>query len=348
MQPLSSLLLRVRDRAPIVGVTWELARMAASCPEYLATGRTPERAYMSLRRLFSLTDGRFNDAVSSVLRVVRPAYELDSTTGVLGRMEGHALESVVRDLDRDGFHIFEARLPPEDCRQVRDFAQRVPCYPRRGDAEGPPVTFAPGNTSEPVFDFRPSELLTEEPLQRLVVDRSILAVAQAYLRCRVVLDLITMWWSTPGSGRATSEAAQLFHFDMDRIKFLKFFVLLTDVTPETGPHVYVRGSHRRKPPALRADGRRSDDEIGAAYGDRVVEIGGPAGTIFAADTRGFHKGLSLLSGTRLLFQLEFANSLFGRNYPRVSVPEGQAPVMRETMARFPFTFSNFDLPAGSG
>ena len=42
----------------------------------------------------------------------------------------------------------------------------------------------------------------------------------------------------------------------------------------------------------------------------MVEIGGPRGTIFAEDTRGLHKGKHLLTGDRLLFQLEFSNSLF--------------------------------------
>ena len=64
---------------------------------------------------------------------------------------------------------------------------------------------------------------------------------------------------------ASSEAAQLFHFDMDRIRFLKVFIYLTDVGTENGPHVYVRGSHRSKPPAFFRDRRFSDAEVKRAF-----------------------------------------------------------------------------------
>ena len=32
----------------------------------------------------------------------------------------------------------------------------------------------------------------------------------------------------------------------------------------------------------------------------------------AVDTRGLHKGLELIDGERLIFQIEFTNSLFGK------------------------------------
>ena len=46
------------------------------------------------------------------------------------------------------------------------------------------------------------------------------------------------------SKKADSEAAQMFHFDLDRIKWLKFFIYLTDVKINSGPHVYVSGTHK--------------------------------------------------------------------------------------------------------
>jgi hypothetical protein len=339
-----SLVSQVRSRSrKVVGVPLQLARMVPGCATYLATGRTPPRAYHSMRQLFCLTDGRFNDAVSGALRVVRPPYQMDSSTGILGRMEGSALAAVLGDLDRDGFHVFDVRLPEEDCRQILEFALRTPCLPRQENmTHRDPVLFDQTNTSAAVFDFASDTLLLSEPLRRLIADRSLLSLAQAYLRSRVVMDIVSMWWSTPGIGRASSGAAQLYHFDMDRLKFLKFFFLITDVTHETGPHCYVRGSHHRKPAALLSDSRKSDEEIQHFYGDRVVEIGGVKGTIFAADTRGFHKGLNLIKGTRLLFQLEFANSLFGQNYPRISVPSNLSAELTEVMERYPFTYSNFD------
>jgi hypothetical protein len=129
------------------------------------------------------------------------------------------------------------------------------------------------------------------------------------------MDLIAMWWSAPFHGAAKSEAAQMYHFDLDRIKFLKFFFYITDVDSETGPHCYVRKSHKRLPPSLLKEGRLTDDEVEIGFGkENMMELGGKRGTIMAVDTRGLHKGKDLVMGKRLLFQIEFANSMFGQYY----------------------------------
>jgi hypothetical protein len=101
---------------------------------------------------------------------------------------------------------------------------------------------------------------------------------------------------------------------------MKFFFYLTDVSSDTGPHCYVKGSHKILPLELRRDGRFSDEEISESYGSKnLIEICGKKGTILAVDTRGFHKGKELLKDNRLLLQLEFANSMFGQTYPKVDI-----------------------------
>ena len=116
------------------------------------------------------------------------------------------------------------------------------------------------------------------------------------------------------------QTALYLHFDMDRLFFLKFFIYLTDVTPDTGPHVFVAGSHRRKPPPFRQDRRFDDDEVAAHYPAPAIRtVCGPRGTIFAADTRALHKGEPVVRGERLVLQAEFAISKFGQNYGNVDV-----------------------------
>jgi phytanoyl-CoA dioxygenase PhyH len=347
MVPVLSFLKEVGSQKRwLVDVPWALARMLPGYATYLATGTTPARAFSSMRRLYVLTDGRFNDAVSAALGAVRPPYPLDRAAGVLGDMTGSAVDQVVANLDRDGLHMFDVKLGAAVCDEIYDFARRTPSVPRRANwTQGDSVLFDPETSRDSVYDFRPGDLVRCAPLRRLMTDRSILSIAQAYLRSRAVLDVPVLWWSTPGTGRAESSAAQLYHFDMDRLKFLKFFFYITDVTSETGPHFYVRGSHHRKPRALlRDDGRRSDEEIASNYeADRLTEVTGPRGTMFVADTRGFHKGLNLERGHRLVFQIEFANSSFGQNYPRVPVPSDVAAELIEARDRFPLTYSNFDF-----
>src|SRR5690606_10997252 len=99
----------------------------------------------------------------------------------------------------------------------------------------------------PRYNFSRASILRSRELQQLIFDDSLRAVAQEYLGCKPILDHLAFWWSAPFEGKARSEAAQMYHFDMDRIKFLKFFFYITDVNPNNGPHCYVRGSHKSLP-----------------------------------------------------------------------------------------------------
>ncbi len=150
--------------------------------------------------------------------------------------------------------------------------------------------------------------------------RSIIAVAQSYLRCKPIFDVMAMWWHTAFSKQPDKDAAQFYHFDMDRIKWLKFFIYLTDVGPANGPHSFVKGSHRTGGIAgqLRAKGyaRLTDEEVQACYPpERFVEFCALRGTVLAEDTRGLHKGKHVQVGDRLMLQLQFSNSLFGSYAP---------------------------------
>jgi hypothetical protein len=172
--------------------------------------------------------------------------------------------------------------------------------------------------------------------QRLVADPVLVDISQRYFRTRPVFDFVALWWNTAYLSSASSEAAQLYHFDMDRLKFVKFFIYLTDVGPQNGPHTYVAGSHRRKPRALHRDGRFSDHEVERHYNPAdIIEITGPRGTVFVADTRGFHKGTLPIAGDRLLLQIEFATNLFGQTYPPVYINETFTESFKATLAKYP-------------
>jgi hypothetical protein len=185
-----------------------------------------------------------------------------------------------------------------------------------------------------------------EAAQILVADPSLRYIAQNYLGSRAIIDTVSMWWLTgfSSSKEALSASAQLYHFDMDRIKFMKFFIYLSDVTSETAPHCYVRGSCRRKPKAMLQDQRYSDEEMAQFFPKSdQVEILAEAGSIFAVDTRGFHKGKPVTNGHRLIMEIEFANSLFGQTYPTVTVAN---PIesLREAKNQCPETYSLIKLP----
>jgi hypothetical protein len=101
-------------------------------------------------------------------------------------------------------------------------------------------------------------------------------------------------------------------------------------------------SHKRKPASLLRDERLTDGEILQHYAaDDLVELCGPVGTILAVDTRGFHKGKPLENRDRLLFQIQYSDSLFGQNYPVVNVPEQISETTSKRLSQDKRCFANF-------
>ncbi len=301
-----------------------IATFIAGYREFERTGETPVPAYLAMRRLFCATNGEFNDLVHQLLSKntgggARPA----AASGVLGATDDARLDTIVEAIGRDGFYVFEQRLPEEVCDGLRGLALRTPCkLGGIGGVAGGPQLYDRARLVANRYDLPEAVVAANADVQALLLDESIRAVATAYLGCTPILDFVSMWWVAPFSNsvEALSKAAQLYHFDMDRLKFLKFFIYLSDVTSVSSPHCYVRGSCRRKPRELLRDGRIPDDEIARHFppGD-LVELTAPRGSIFAVDTRGFHKGKAPEAGERLLLQLEFTNSLFGQNYGRIEL-----------------------------
>jgi Phytanoyl-CoA dioxygenase (PhyH) len=284
---------------------------------FLATGRTFNKGYMAMRRLHARTDGRFNDAVLALWRRLAPARP-QPVRGFLGSFTVEELVAIAGAVERDGLVVLDRRLPEAACLALERFARATPC---RAQGATTDHVYEGRATQALRHDFAPDVILRSAEACRIVYDGTLAAIAAAYFRCRPVFDFVSMWWTTAEGPRDYSAAAQMFHYDMDRVYFLKFFVYLTDVTAETGPHVFVAGSHRRKPRALRADRRYEDAEVAAHFpAERMREITGPRGTVFIADTRGLHKGKPVVHGERLVLQAEFALNRFGQNYDAVGTP----------------------------
>lgn len=332
---------RLADLAPLVGdalsrftdIVPLVGRTARGYVDFRRTGSTPREAFRAMRDLYCVTNGRSNDVMGAMSGWLHPPPSMSEASGVLGTASRADVARVADNIRLKGYHVFDRRLPDSFQSALVAFALSAPASPL--------VNRATDGLNDFRFEYLPAQTydrhhvisakyvldaqrVAEQPeVQALLMDASLLGVAGAYLRAEPIHDDMTMWWSTAHlQGKASSAAAQHFHFDMDRVKFLKFFFYLTDVTPETGPHCFVAGSHRRKPRTLLRDSRISDEEMRKYYSeDEIIEITGPSGTIIAADTRGFHKGKPLLSGDRLILEFEFATSLFGADYASIPLNE---------------------------
>jgi hypothetical protein len=145
-----------------------------------------------------------------------------------------------------------------------------------------------------IRDFNPSTLtlymLKESAAYRsLWLDPAILGIAAGYLGFVPKMVEAYVRRNFPSPYRTMNH---FWHRDLNHKHYmLKAFVFLSDCTRDTGPHEFVRGSHRRFTPL---NGKRyyDDEEIDRALAAtpqaRIVsEV--PAGTVILEDTRGLHR-----------------------------------------------------------
>jgi hypothetical protein len=307
------------------------------------TAKTFWYPYVSFGRLFVLTKGESNDFLSEQIRKSQPPYPLKDVHGVLGNLSEAEIKSIIKELDSNGYYIFKSKLADDRIEELTSFALSAEAELVPPSKDGITKSVYPRQKPlSPRYQFKENDILKNTLVQELTIDQSFFAVAQAYLGCKPIQDLTAMWWSAAFSKEASSEAAQLYHFDMDRFKFIKFFIYLTDVNLQNGPHCYVKGSHKHLPENLWKDGRIQDKEILESFPkEDILEITGSKGTIIAVDMRGLHKGKVLENGERLLIQFEFTNSLLGATYENIDLRDGIMPDVRTFMKRHEHSFQRF-------
>ena len=342
MKALISSLRKVRDAGYLL----------AGIAVYLFSKKTPDFSYQALIRLFCRTGGRTNDLLSSFISRIAPPLDFGSAKGILGNLHTQELDDIVRILKTDGYYIFPQKLPEDVCTRLVEYAKSTECLVRLTEEEASRGSRSERAVYDPVrprgirYDFTQQQVINIPDVQAILADRSVLALGQAYLGARPVADVSSMWWHTAYSDQPDAEAAQFYHFDMDRIRWLKIFIYLTEVGPDNGPHCFIAGSQRTGgiPPELLSKGyvRLTDEEVSQHFpAERMMEFNAPAGTIIIEDTRGLHKGKAVRRGDRLMLQLQFSNCLFGGAYSPSKFENIASPDLATLIRKHPSIFANY-------
>jgi hypothetical protein len=310
-------------------------------------GHTPAVSYAAMRRLFAVSPEAFDRLAERARLEADVTREEISDSAPPAGLANESVADAVTALDRDGYFVLPATLPAPLCAALVERARSMSAEVVRPTGEVSRARFDPDQPLGPRYDFAERDVVGVGVVQDLLGDRSLLDVARAYLRCEPVQDLVAMWWSVPFGTSPSGDAAQLFHFDLDRLNFLKLFVYLTDVTDLTGPHMYVPGTHRTLPASLRAARRYEDDEVAGEAAVAPIAITGRAGTMFFADTRGLHKGLPPAAGARLVLQFQWSTSLFGAPYHRLTVTNS-TPAFHDAVRTSACVYRRFDVGANDG
>ena len=287
-----------------------LRRMKARLPTYLADLRENPAwlpmfvlaRTMPARRLHWLTARSYaggEDAGSSLFAAVDAA-------------------RAAADLHADGIHR-GMDLPAEIHQGIADFARRTPCFgnfDRRLEFSPLEQEQAENRFGRALLSGHYFERSLDCPELRAVQeDPRLREIAGYYLGAQARLTTTRLWWSFPtrsASERDKSLASlDKFHFDLDDWRMLKFFFYLVPVDDGDGPHVYVRGSHKRR--AVRHQltllvGHPADEVLGVYGKESALTLTGAAGHGFVEDAFGFHMGTVPSRSARLMMEVGFGIS----------------------------------------
>lgn len=296
---------------------WSMrARMAARLPRLLADLREHPGALALF--LFGRIPALRRLVAASVARRRPPDPRLaEAATSAPGGglAPPMSVAVAVETLRREGL-LTGIRLDPDSVAAIRAFAETAPCHggpdgrlrfaleQRDEAARRSGLALPVGHLAQVQRDCPAAAAIARDPWLR--------AVAAGYLGARPILIDLRLWWSFPAPGATRTErsavAQDAFHFDLGDWHQLKAFLYLTDVGPEEGPHVFVRGSHARRPflQQFHPFSARAPARLEAAYGaGSFTLLTGPAGTAFLEDPFGFHTGTAVRRGRRLILEVSF-------------------------------------------
>ncbi len=152
------------------------------------------------------------------------------------------------------------------------------------------------------------DLTKTSDLRNFLTSKDILSIVKSYLNTNVISISASFFISNPLeiSDKEKYKNAQFFHWDNDFKKFLKLYIYLNDVDDDTGPHVFIKHSHKNKDKDHRLCRLYSDSQIYESYPlSNVIKFKGKSGSAFFVDSYGLHKGEKPIKKTRILLNVHF-------------------------------------------
>jgi ectoine hydroxylase-related dioxygenase (phytanoyl-CoA dioxygenase family) len=220
------------------------------------------------------------------------------------------VDTAVRSLHADGVAAgFD--LPAGIVAAIREYAERSTCR-RSGDRRQ--FTFSEAINGK-LPDDKPVVLgIVDNPracleINRLCTDPILLAVASQYLGYCPQNVEARLYWSFVCSVTREDRLAQWqtidYHFDVDGYNFIYANFYITDIDKDSGPHTYIRSSHKRKPwRMLLHSANQTDEAIFKSFGkDNEVLVEGAAGYGFMEDASCYHRATPPKTRERLMLQL---------------------------------------------
>jgi hypothetical protein len=288
---------------------------------YKVTKKTPYLSYKSMHRLFYIFGGIVTEFTNNLTKSKK------NNTLNYNNEENN---KIIKNINEDGLFIKENFLTPYEIEQIQKMISNYEFTLRKMDGEvkkssikADRYKFDPKNPKAVMYSVDSDFLINQKIIQQILLKDEIYDLGLKYFGTEPLLDHISLSISTNFKKEPDGEAAQLYHFDLDKPKWLKFLTYVNDVGVDNGPHCFIKKTHKNNaiPFSIRSKGYVRIDDLNNNIKNLLnneIKIIGKAGTSIIEDTKGLHKGSVVKEGYRILLNIQINSSMFGSPYEKVN------------------------------
>ncbi len=178
------------------------------------------------------------------------------------------------------------------------------------------------------LDILKKDLFSNKKISEFVLKNEWINIVRDNFKFEPKLMDVTAWYTFPEliddrnegiQEKNFSYDAQIWHRDVDKLRDIKIFIYLTDVNSiEDGPFEILSGTHlfsfKKYKYANKNNFRIFTKDIPNKILKNKISFTGKKGTNFIVDTRCIHRGAQVKKNHRLVLELYFSNSFFGKHF----------------------------------
>ena len=174
------------------------------------------------------------------------------------------------------------------------------------------------------LDVVKTDLLSNKKISEFILKKKWVDVIKDNFKFSPKLIDVTAWYTLPEkNGDEIIEEnkqydAQIWHRDVDKLRDIKIFTYLTDVDDfDDGPFQILDGTHKWSFKKFNYHNKNNyrilSKNIPSNLNDKKISFFGAKGNNFVVNTRCLHRGTNVKRNYRLVLELFFSNSFFGKH-----------------------------------
>jgi hypothetical protein len=174
------------------------------------------------------------------------------------------------------------------------------------------------------LDVIKTDLLSNKKISEFALQKKWLDIIKDNFKFVPKLIDVTAWYTLPEKNgdeiieENKSYDAQIWHRDVDKLRDLKIFTYLSDVNDfDDGPFEILNGTHKFSFNKFNYYNKNNfrilNKNIPPKLNNKKISFFGNRGNNFLVNTRCLHRGISVKRNYRLVLELFFSNSFFGKH-----------------------------------